>query len=482
MSTGKATIKRPARRNAEPEQKDETPIFDRAPPTDIEAEINVLGSIMILPTVADDVALLITREDFFEPNHAHIFDVLMFMNEKGRGGDSSLLVDELKRRNVYEEIGGAGYLGKVMNAVPTAAHARYYAEIIMEKATLRRLIESSTGILREAYSNPENVQEVVARAEAAYAGVAEKNLGGEPLSAATIFAAALDELEERMRTGKRPGLTTQFAKLDEILRGGLHEGLTIIAGRPSMGKTALATRIAVGAALAGEHVYFQSLEMNATELAERMLCCEAQVNSHRVANGWVGQDDRERLIQTAGELTRMPLYVDDNASRTVTQIAAQARRLKRKSGLSLVVVDYLQLIEPDNPRDPREQQVSRMSRRLKALSREISCPVVVLAQLNRKAEDTRDNRPRLSHLRESGAIEQDADVVIFPYREEYYSDDPNLKGLADLIVAKQRNGPTGEAKVCWRADFARFDNLAEQRFEDLEPAAATRRSQDPSMF
>jgi hypothetical protein len=268
------------------------------------------------------------------------------------------------------------------------------------------------------------------------------------------------------------GVETGFTDLDHIT-GGLHESeLVILAARPSMGKTALALNIAEYAALTcGVTTLFVSLEMSALELADRLLCSCAEINGHRLRNGTISNEDRRRLVEKAAELSRAPLFVDDSPSRTMTEIAATARRLKRKSKLGLIVIDYLQLIEPDNQKDPRQEQVARIARRLKGMARELKVPVMCLAQLNRQAEVSKENRPRLSHLRESGAIEQDADVVMFVHREEYYQtneeDRSRVSGQADIMVAKQRNGPTGDIKLVWRHEFTRFANAAPKPYEEL---------------
>ena len=274
------------------------------------------------------------------------------------------------------------------------------------------------------------------------------------------------------------GVETGFTELDNLC-GGLHNSeLIILAARPSMGKTAFAMNIAEHVAFIGKlPVLFVSLEMACVELVDRLLCSAAQVNGHRLRNGTISKEDRQRLVQKMGEISQAPLFIDDTPGRTLTEIAAVARRLKRKeAGLSLIVIDYLQLIEPDNPRDPRQEQVARIARRLKMMARELEVPVLCLAQLNRQAEASRDNRPRLNHLRESGAIEQDADVVMFVHREEYYQsteeDKERVKGKAEIIVAKQRNGPTNDVELLWQQDYTRFVNLEHRQYDEFEQFGA----------
>ena len=294
---------------------------------------------------------------------------------------------------------------------------------------------------------------------------------------ADVLHQSMDRMEARMRDEYVDGAAeTGLNKFDEMT-GGLHHGeLIILAARPSMGKTALAMNI-------GEHVsinqkqpvLFVSLEMSGIELADRMLCSLARVNGHRVRNGTISSDDRDKLIQTANDISQAPLFVDDAPSRTVSEIAAAARRIKRREdALGLIVIDYLQLIEPDNSRDPRQEQVAKIARRLKGLARELEVPLLCLSQLNRQAEDSKDHRPKLSHLRESGAIEQDADVVMFVHREEYYhrgDDRAQFAGQAEVIIAKQRNGPIGDVELTWEADFTRFSDRAAERHSEFDDYA-----------
>ncbi|RMF93376.1 MAG: replicative DNA helicase, partial [Planctomycetota bacterium] len=403
-----------------------------------------------------------------------LFHHMMAMHEEGQKLDPTLLADRLKTHNEYERVGGAAYLAKTFQSVPNYAHATYYAKIVREKATYRSLIDATTDILREAYDEGTDAEQLLSQAEQRIFGILESRGSMEVPSIREILHDAMDRIDARMQ-GEHllGGVETGFTDLDE-LTGGLHNSeLVILAARPSMGKTALAMNIA-------EHVacrlmcptLFVSLEMSKIELVDRLLCSVARVNGHRLRNGTISNDERLRLVEKASELSQSPLYVDDSPSRTVSEIAAAARRIRRRQeGLGLIVIDYLQLIEPDNPKDPRQEQVARIARRLKGLAREMEIPVLCLAQLNRQAEDSKDHRPRLSHLRESGAIEQDADVVMFVHREEYYhrgDEQKQYAGKAEVIVAKQRNGPVGDVELVWRKDFTRFENKAPDRFEDLE--------------
>jgi replicative DNA helicase len=297
---------------------------------------------------------------------------------------------------------------------------------------------------------------------------------GELATIRDVLQEAMVRIDARMKHEHTiGGIETGFRDFDS-LTGGLHDSeLVILAARPSMGKTALALNIAEHVSLQLQTgVLFVSLEMSSIELADRMLCSSAEVNGQRLRNGTISNEDRRKLVEKAAEMSGSPLFVDDSPSRTITEIAASARRLKRKAGLGLVVIDYLQLIEPDNARDPRQEQVAKIARRLKGLARELKVPVLCLAQLNRQAEASRDNKPRLSHLRESGAIEQDADVVMFIHREEYYQtndeDRAKVAGQAELIIAKQRNGPIGDIKLSWVRDFTRFRDSSLRPYDEFE--------------
>lgn len=450
-------------------------ILDRQPPRSLEAEQALLGSILQLPEVCDDVAVLVRVEDFYDDANRRLFRHLRSMHDDGKRIDLTLLVDRLKSAGEYEAVGGAAYLAEVIQAAPTAAHAVHYAEIVQHRATLRSLIGASTEILRDAYDESVDPREMLGRAEQRIFSILEQRGTGQVQQMQQILNDALARLDAKMKgTHGIGGTETGYAELD-AMTGGLHNGeLVILAARPSMGKTALALNIAEHVTLrAGVPVLFVSLEMSSIELADRMLCSLAQVNGQRLRNGTISKDDCIRISERAAELSQAPLFVDDTPSRTMTEIAAAARRLKRKGGLGLVVIDYLQLIEPDNPRDPRQEQVARIARRLKGLAREVVVPVLCLAQLNRQTEASKENIPRLSHLRESGAIEQDADVVMFVHREDYYGtseddDKPRDVVPAEIHVAKQRNGPTGVARLAFHRAYTRFVNASQRAYDEFE--------------
>lgn len=438
--------------------------------------MGVLGSILLLPDVCDEIASL-KADDFYDDANRKIYEHLREMHDDGQKIDITLLVSRLRTAGDYEKVGGAGYLAKLSGAVANAAHAVFYAGIVTEKAVFRKLIESSTDILRDAYDQAGSAKELCAQAEQRVFAIMDGRSAQSVHSISDVLHQAMDRMEARMRDdwvegGAETGLT-DF----DTMTGGLHNGeLVILAARPSMGKTALAMNIGENVAIEGRTpVLFVSLEMSGIELADRMLCSLARVNGHRLRNGTISSDDRDRLVSKANEISQAPLFVDDSPSRTVSEVAAAARRIKRREGeLGLIIIDYLQLIEPDNSRDPRQEQVAKIARRLKGIARELDVPLLCLSQLNRQAEDSKDHRPKLSHLRESGAIEQDADVVMFVHREEYYhrgEDRAQYAGQAEVIIAKQRNGPVGDVQLTWEADFTRFSNKAPDRHSEFDDYA-----------
>ncbi len=449
-------------------------ILQRQPPFDLEAEMGVLGSILLLPEVCDDIASLIRADDFYDDANRTLYQHVRDMHDGGEKIDSTLLVSRLRTAGDYDKVGGLAYLARLSIAVPNAAHAAYYAQIVNNKATYRKLIEASTDILRDAYDQAVESRELVAQAEQKVFAIMEGRATKHAASLNDILHQSMDRLEARMAgTFVDGGCETGFTDFD-TMTGGLHNGeLIILAARPSMGKTALAMNISENVALQNQQpTLFVSLEMSAIELADRMLCSLSRVNGHKVRSGTLNPEEHKRLFNKSREIDKSPLYVDDSPSRTVSEIAAAARRIQRRmGGLNLIVIDYLQLIEPDNPRDPRQEQVAKIARRLKGLSREMRVPVLCLSQLNRQAEDGKDHRPRLSHLRESGAIEQDADVVMFVHREEYYhrgEDRAQFAGQAEIIIAKQRNGPIGEVPLTWEGEFTRFLDRAPDRHSEFD--------------
>lgn len=454
--------------------KPEQPILDRTPPCDVSAEIAVLGSILLMPDVCDDLVMILKADDFYDDANRKLYEHITQMIDLNQKIDVTLLVNRLKTTDDYEAVGGSAYLAKLANSVPNAAHAVYYGEIVRSKATLRKLIEAGTSILREAYDEARDPKELLSQAEQRVFQIQDERSSQSANSINDLLKSALERIDSRMKgTHAVGGVDTHFTDYDSMC-GGMHNGeLIILAARPSMGKTAFALNIAENVSILGRApVLFVSLEMSGIELADRLLCSVARVNGHRLRNGTISQDDRKRLVEKAIEISNAPLYVDDSPSRTVSEISAVARRIRqRESNLGLIVIDYLQLIEPDNSRDPRQEQVAKIARRLKGLAREAGVPVLCLAQLNRQAEDSKDHQPKLSHLRESGAIEQDADVVMFVHREEYYhrgDEASQYAGQAEIIIAKQRNGPVGSVELTWEKEFTRFRDRASEHHSEFD--------------
>lgn len=453
----------------------ETPseILDRSPPKSEEAERGVLGSILLDPEVCDEVMLVVQASDFYVSAHEKLFTHLAEMHNEGLRIDTTLLHERLKRAGDLEAVGGVPALLDLVNSVPHAANATHYAQIVQEKATLRALLHTSTEILRDCYDSGMETRELLSRAEERIFGILDNKGATDVTTFEMVLQDALSRIDQRMKLGEElSGIDSGFIDLNRLTGGLQPSELLILAGRPSMGKTAFALNIAEHVSIHRQTaVLFVSLEMSKLELTERLMCSFAQVDGHKLRNGFLPAEGHRKLVEKASEMAQAPLFIDDTPSRTVTEIAATARRLKRRNQLGVVIIDYLQLIEPDNPRDPRQEQVAKIARRLKGLARSLNVPVLCLAQLNRQAEASKDNKPRLSHLRESGAIEQDADVVMFVHREEYYESDPerkkDLAGHAQIIIAKQRNGPIGDIPLTFIAESARFENHHEG--EDLSP-------------
>jgi len=453
------------------EKQQELAMFDRLPPSNLEAERGVIGAVLLDPLVCDEISTIVRPSDFYSEANRKIFEHLLEMHGSGGGIDLMLLVEHLKSAGDFENIGGEAYIAELMGSVYVTAHAGHYAKIVQDKALLRELIHTTASIMHDAYEPEHTPRELVSQAEERIFAINDSRSSSQAFKIHDVLMETFKILDARMEHGGTDGIASGFTDIDEMT-GGFHPSeLLILAARPSMGKTAFATNIAdhVGVNLKVPTIIF-SLEMGRVELVQRMLCCRGRVDAHKLRANYLSTADKQALTKASGEMSAAPLYIDDSPSRTVTEIGAVARRLKRQEGLGLIVIDYLTLIEPDNPSDPRQEQVAKMTRRLKGLARELQVPVLCLAQLNRLAEATKDNRPRLSHLRESGAIEQDADVVMFVHREEYYhkreeAEEMGIVGQAEIMIAKQRNGPVGDVKLHWEAEFTRFGNLAETMSE-----------------
>ena len=451
--------------------------LDRLPPQNLEAEKSVLGCLLLNPMLCDDVLMILKAEDFYSDANARLFAQMVAMHNDGLKIDTTLLVERLKTSGELDVIGGLAYLGEIAQSVAVPAHAEHYAEIVRDKSTLRGLIHASTEIIRDAYDSTRDPVELMGQAEQKIFSIHDMRGGGVVTGIHDVLMEAFELIDRRIEHGGATGTPTGLHDLDN-LTGGLHDSeFVILAARPSMGKTALALNIAENVVIdANIPTLFVSLEMARHELAQRLLSSQGRIDGTKFRSGIMSKDDRQKLVEASAKLSKVPLFIDDSPTRSMSEIAASARRIKRKHGLGLLVIDYLQLVHPENPRDPRQEQVAKIARRLKGLARELSIPVLCLAQLNRQVDagtGKDSHRPRLSHLRESGAIEQDADVVMFIHREEVYHSKEDAQqdgstGQADLFIAKQRNGPTGDVKLAWLHHFTRFENLAHKSHDEFD--------------
>ena len=444
--------------------KDIDPSFYKVPPQNIEAEQSILGSILLENSAINSALEILTKDDFYNEAHRKIFNVIVELSEKNEPVDLITLSNALKDKALLDSVGGTSYLASLVDNVPSSANVAHYAKIVKEKAILRGLISSATEIIGSCYETGSDVDEVLDKAEHRIFEISENKVRPSFFPIREIIKDSFRSIEDLFsRKELITGVPTGFEKIDDLTSGLQKSELIIIAGRPSMGKTALALNIAQYAALEAQTpAAIFSLEMSKEQLAFRMLASEAKVDSQRLRKGFLGETDWPKLTTAAGRLSEAPLFIDDTPAITVLEMKAKSRRLKADTGLGLIIVDYIQLMRSGSYRESREQEISEISRSLKALSKELRVPVVALSQLNRKVEDRTNRRPQMADLRESGAIEQDADVIAFIYRDEVYnkSEDNTEKGLAEIIIAKQRNGPTGTVKLAFLEKFTSFENLS----------------------
>jgi replicative DNA helicase len=436
--------------------------LSKVPPQHLEAEEFVLGAILIDNQAMNKVLEVLSPSAWYREAHRKIFQAMIELSEVNEAIDQVTVSECLRRRNELEQIGGAAYLAKLVAQVPTAANVRHHAKIVQEKALLRNLITVATDIVASGYRDSEKVEDLIDQAERSIFEIAERKMRPSFVPVREIVKASFETIERLYEKKERvTGVPTGFTDLDELTSGLQPSDLIIVAGRPSMGKTALALSIAQYAAIEKrETVAIFSLEMSKEQLVLRMLCSEARVDAHKLRSGFLGRTDWPKLTSAAGRLAEAPIYIDDSPAMTVLEMRAKARRLKAERGLGLVIVDYLQLMRGRGGADNREQEISDISRSLKALAKDLAIPVIALSQLSRAVE-TRggDKKPQLSDLRESGAIEQDADVVMFIFREEVYRQTEENRGIADILLRKQRNGPTGEIQMAFIDRYTRFENL-----------------------
>jgi replicative DNA helicase len=437
-------------------------VMDRLPPHNRDAERSLLGSMLRDNNIIPEAINLVRADHFYVYGHQKIFEAITKLNDdSGKPADIVTVAEFLAVAKQMEDIGGPAYLAELWDAAPSAAHYRHYAEIIRQKAIARNLIHACTDLSAEAFDQAIPSGELLDSAERRILEIAEMGITGDTVTLQDAIKEAYDRLDARKDPEHQTsGVMSGYLDLDSLTAGFQNSELIVLAARPSVGKTAFALNIARHVVVEeGLPVLFVSLEQARIELAERLLCCQARVDSHKMRRGHLGTDDMSKIMEAGGILSESKLFIDDTPGQSMLRIAANARRLKKRHDLRLVMIDYLQLIDPDDRRESRQEQVSGISRRLKFLARELKVPVVALAQVNRSSEDRQDHRPRLSDLRESGAIEQDADTVMMLHRPDYH-EPGQQEGLIEVIVAKQRNGPTGEVSLMYVKQFMRFENFA----------------------
>lgn len=448
---------------------------DRIPPQNIEAEQAVLGAIFLEPSSLTVTSEVLIPADFYRSSHQKIFNVMLNLNDEGKAVDLITVTEELAATKNLEEVGGVSYLSELAGSVPTAANIEYYARIVEEKSLLRRLIRTATNIAQEGYSREDEVEELLGEAEKTIMEVAQRKNSGSFQNIKDVLVATYDNIEIlTTRKGDVTGIPTGFAELDRMTAGFQRNDLIIVGARPSVGKTAFALNIAQNVATkTEENVAIFSLEMGAEQLVMRMLCAEGNINAQNLRTGSLTDEDWRKLTMAMGSLSNAGIYIDDTPGVRIGEIRSKCRRLKQEHGLGMILIDYLQLIQGDGRSgDNRQQEVSEISRSLKALARELKVPVIALSQLSRGVEQRQDKRPMMSDIRESGSIEQDADIVAFLYRDDYYDKESENKNIIEIIIAKQRNGPVGTVSLAFVKEYNKFVNL-ERRFDDdsMSPGA-----------
>ncbi|MDF2986468.1 MAG: replicative helicase [Eubacterium sp.] len=438
----------------------------RIPPQSVEAEQSVIGSMLIDKEVIPVVMEVLKPEDFYRPDHKEIYDVIIELFDKAQPIDLITVSERLKLHGKLELVGGLEYLTNIATEVPTTANVKHYAKIVEEKALLRKLIKASSDIVDLGFNASEEVSFILDKAEQNIFDILQKRSSQGFVPIKDVLVETFNKLEELYNNkGQITGIPTGFVDLD-FKTSGLHNSdLVLIAARPAMGKTAFALNLAQNAAIhSSVPVALFSLEMSKEQLVNRMLCSEAMVDSNRMKTGQLEDNDWQKVARALGPLSEAPIFIDDTPGISITEIRAKCRRLKLEHNLGLVVIDYLQLMQGSKSKsENRQQEISEISRSLKILAKEINVPVICLSQLSRAAETRTDHRPILSDLRESGAIEQDADIVMFLYRDDYYNPDTEKKNIAEVILAKHRSGSTGTVELVWLGQYTKFANLEKFR-------------------
>jgi replicative DNA helicase len=440
-------------------------LLDRIPPQNVEAEQSVLGAMLIEREAISKAAEFLRPQDFYREAHRLIYGAILQLYNRSEAVDLITLTEQLRREDQLEAVGGISYVTSLANSIPTAANVVYHAKIVEEKALLRSLINTATHIAGLGYEANEDVINILDQAERMILEVSNRKITGDFAPIKTVILEAFNKIEQLYASkGGVTGLPTGFKDLDRLTAGLQPSDLILVAARPSMGKTAFVLNVAQHVATREKRpVAFFSLEMSKEQLVQRMLCAEAQIDAQRLRIGELKDDDWKRLIQAADRLSAAPIFIDDTPGITVTEMRAKARRLKVENDLKLVVIDYLQLMQGSgggSRSENRQQEISEISRSLKSLARELGVPVIALSQLSRSVESRTSKKPMLSDLRESGSLEQDADIVAFLYREDYYNPDTENKNITEVIIAKHRNGPVDTVNLYFHKQFTRFSDLS----------------------
>ena len=439
----------------------EETLIKRVLPNSPEAEQSVIGSMMMDSEAIMTASEILTSEDFYQRQYGILFDAMVELYNEGKAVDLVTLQDRLKEKDVPPEVASLEFVKDILDTVYTSAHIRQYATIVHEKAMLRKLIRTTEGIANTCYAGKESMEDIFVDTEKQIFDIIQQNTSGEYVPIKDVVLNALDKIEMASKTkGNVTGIPTGFIDLDYKTAGFQPSDLILVAARPSMGKTALVLNIA-------QHMAFRedvtvavfSLEMSKEQLVNRLLSLESRVDSQSIRTGNLTDEDWSKLIEGAGVIGKSHLIIDDTPGISVTELRSKCRKFKMEHNLGIIIIDYLQLMTGSKHSESRQQEISDISRSLKAVARELNVPVVALSQLSRAVEQRPDHRPMLSDLRESGAIEQDADVVMFIYRDDYYNHDTEKKGIAEIIIAKQRNGPIGTVELVWLPDYTKFANL-----------------------
>ena len=434
-------------------------MMDRVPPHNHEAEQSVIGAIFLEPQALITASEILMPDDFYRTAHQKIFQTMIRLSDQGKAIDVVTVTEELSAKKELEDVGGLSYLSELANAVPTAANIAHYAKIVEEKALLRRLIRTATKIVEDGYTREDEVEVLLSEAEKKMMEVANRKNAGDFKHVKDVLVQTYDNIEQlQFREGDVTGIPTGFRDLDRITAGFQRNDLIIVAARPSVGKTAFALNIAQSVAVkARENVAIFSLEMGADQLVMRMLCAEGNIDAQVLRTGALQEEDWRKLTIAMGSLSNAGIFIDDTPGVRVNEVRAKCRRLAQEHGLGMILIDYLQLIQGSGkPGENRQQEVSEISRSLKGLARELKVPVIALSQLSRGVEQRQDKRPMMSDLRESGSIEQDADIVAFLYRDDYYDKESESKNQIEIILAKQRNGPTGTVTLAFKKEYNKF--------------------------